>query len=344
MAESRARQRWKMLAAAVRGNCNFVSSGSIREFSTFNLVQFRRQEDRIWNSVYIPSLSWCPGLEVRAPPEAKSEKSAPNESRIDIDSLIGFNNTGNVCIWPSEEVAAFWCARNPGVFRGKSVLELGAGMTGLAGLTVALTSDPEMVVLTDGNSEATNNIQLIVDRNENILKHPVLVTCYRWGSTHVTLKSHPALPTHGISAVTNGIRSQSALTNEIQAQPYLANHPANQNVLNKPTTPQHFDVIMAHDCFFFDESRDLLVQSILTLLPVGGCGYFFAPSRDGTLQKFLERLATESAYMGASFDVAVSRDYDPQVTEAASEAMSNMSNVFIAELHYPLLVTLQRRL
>ena len=54
--------------------------------------------------------------------------------------MLGFNNTGNVCIWPSEEVLVHWVLSRPTLFDGLRVCEIGGGMASLAGLAVALTS------------------------------------------------------------------------------------------------------------------------------------------------------------------------------------------------------------
>lgn len=54
--------------------------------------------------------------------------------------MLGFNNTGNVCVWPAEEALAAWCLGRAAHFDGKRVLELGGGMASLAGLAVARAS------------------------------------------------------------------------------------------------------------------------------------------------------------------------------------------------------------
>ena len=51
------------------------------------------------------------------------------------------------------------------IVAGKSVIELGAGMTALAGLIVAAECHPERIVLTDGNEKAVENIGVIIENN-----------------------------------------------------------------------------------------------------------------------------------------------------------------------------------
>ena len=84
---------------------------------------------------------------------------------VSLDTMMGFNNTGNVCVWPSEEVLARYCLRNPEQFRGKSVIELGGGMSCLAGLLLALTGVPSSVRLTDGNKTSVENVRRIIEAN-----------------------------------------------------------------------------------------------------------------------------------------------------------------------------------
>jgi len=105
--------------------------------------------------------------------------------QLGVARLAGYNNTGNVCVWPSEEVLAYHCLSEQagsGRFSGRRVLELGGGMTGLAGLLLAATAGPAAVHLTDGNSNSVDNLERIVARNKDKVKDEVVVTVgqLRW--------------------------------------------------------------------------------------------------------------------------------------------------------------------
>lgn len=97
------------------------------------------------------------------------------ETRQSHEALLGFNNTGNVCIWPAEEVLAKYSLDHLELFRyttdklrygrtcsplrarGKRVLELGSGMTAFAGILVALYGGATSVALTDGNETSVED-------------------------------------------------------------------------------------------------------------------------------------------------------------------------------------------
>ncbi|XP_075233820.1 calmodulin-lysine N-methyltransferase [Lycorma delicatula] len=95
--------------------------------------------------------------------------------------LMGFNNTGNICVWPSEEVLAYYVLCNRKFFDDKTVLELGGGMTCLAGLLVAKFTSASFIHLTDGNISSVENVCAIVKQNR--LENSSRVSCsvLQWG-------------------------------------------------------------------------------------------------------------------------------------------------------------------
>ncbi|GBM39135.1 Calmodulin-lysine N-methyltransferase [Araneus ventricosus] len=94
--------------------------------------------------------------------------------RITCDELKGFDNTGNVCIWPSEEVLTYYCMKNKELFGGNSVCELGGGMACLSGLAIAATAGAKEVFVTDGNMRCVENVKCIIEQNRQY-----------FGATHV---------------------------------------------------------------------------------------------------------------------------------------------------------------
>ncbi|ELR15726.1 CDNA: fis, clone, putative [Acanthamoeba castellanii str. Neff] len=65
--------------------------------------------------------------------------------------LAGFDNTGNICVWPSEEVLAYYCLQNPEQLR--------------LGLVAATHLSCASVLITDGNDKATQNLACSVKHN-----------------------------------------------------------------------------------------------------------------------------------------------------------------------------------
>lgn len=93
---------------------------------------------------------------------------------LTVQDLAGFDNSGNVRLWPCEELLAY-LIYGPLQHRVRKtkILELGAGMTALAGLVVIWNSYLEFrnleheseIHLTDGNERCVANIGEVVKRN-----------------------------------------------------------------------------------------------------------------------------------------------------------------------------------
>ncbi|EFA09570.1 calmodulin-lysine N-methyltransferase isoform X1 [Tribolium castaneum] len=173
-----ARRRWAILAKALKSPVGSEPSSptdefSLRRISSFMLLQTQQlrphDHKRTWYSYSIRI-----GL---------SEYSIVIGHRIrtfSAEDLMGFNNTGNICIWPSEETLSYYVCSNLAQFADKTILELGGGMSCLAGLFAAKYAAPKAVTVTDGNKHSVENVQAALDYNQ--FACPVDCKLLKWGS------------------------------------------------------------------------------------------------------------------------------------------------------------------
>ncbi|KAG8310084.1 calmodulin-lysine N-methyltransferase-like isoform X3 [Homalodisca vitripennis] len=177
-----ARKRWKLLARALHRNKEETDQLSediisVRRITSFGLMNLRQLEN-ISNDLDALWFEYSTNIHQ----ETFSLKIRHLIKMITPVELMGFNNTGNVCVWPSEEVLAYYALCNKEAFDGKTILELGGGMTCLAGLLIAKYTQASNVCLTDGNISSVANVRNIMD--ENGFKDSSRISCavLKWGN------------------------------------------------------------------------------------------------------------------------------------------------------------------
>ncbi|KAI0233807.1 Calmodulin-lysine N-methyltransferase [Lamellibrachia satsuma] len=169
------KKRWKILADVIKQSIEIDTlTVSVRRFHSFGLLKTEHvctDEDKqhIWY------LYTCPAF------PKFSAQIRLYKKPFSMTELRGFNNTGNVCVWPAEEVLAYFCLQRSSQFKGRHVCELGGGMTSLAGLAVATYSEACQVTLTDGNEQSVKNVEVIIQENKDVFaSKEVMSRVLRW--------------------------------------------------------------------------------------------------------------------------------------------------------------------
>lgn len=162
---NKAQRRWRLLARALTRSpelsMELEDEISVRRFTSFDLVK----PILIENTLADPVSTWYDYRTILDHESFEVKVRRINKKSFTANELMGFNNTGNVCVWPSEECLAYYLLKNPQLCRNKTVLELGGGMSCLAGVYVAKYCEPAGVTLTDGNVTSVDNVRCIVARN-----------------------------------------------------------------------------------------------------------------------------------------------------------------------------------
>ena len=313
-----AKKRWNILRRAVvdaAAETEPISNDdvSVRRFSSFDLFRIRRVPDPdLHKSVDDPSAAplvkrrlltdgeyikddRVNGVDERwfhydladfdhAPIKISLPTSSQKPNLHDLANFGEVDNTGNVCVWPAEEVLAFYLARHPEIVQDKVTLELGGGMTCLAGLVAAKWAGARRVVLTDGNAKAVENV-------ERILKVNGLTDNTNDANNDATNLSkqtteHIKLTTDLSKRTTD---NQSSVSNALAR---LLRWDAVQ--VNASDLQRSVDVIFAADCLFFDAFRQSLVDALDYLLIADSLAaeiptaLIMAPRRKNTLTDFVD--------------------------------------------------------
>ncbi|XP_039893069.1 calmodulin-lysine N-methyltransferase [Simochromis diagramma] len=171
-----ARARWTLLRQVLRQKQvenPEVKQVSVRRFATFDLFSRKRLVARDHSDT--SDDQWVEYRSVYFPEYSALLRDNMGPLRVN-EVLNSFDNTGNVCVWPSEEVMAHYCLQKRHMFKG-AVCELGGGMTCLGGLMVAICADVTEVLLSDGNEKSIQNVRGLVEKNRQAGK---------FGSTYVS--------------------------------------------------------------------------------------------------------------------------------------------------------------
>ncbi|EGT48210.1 hypothetical protein CAEBREN_08493 [Caenorhabditis brenneri] len=114
-------------------------------------------------------------------------KFIPPKTSISLHSLAsGFDNTGNVRIWPGSEALAWVIQRNPSsvLAPGNRILELGAGFLGLSSFLIAKLFPDSTVWVTDGNLESIRSLEQVKNANPEF-RSRVHIKQLIWGQDHL---------------------------------------------------------------------------------------------------------------------------------------------------------------
>ena len=107
MSNKKALKRWDILAEVIKTKNSQLDDGSKRSFQSYNIVKIEPcydEEESGWKRVSYKDVS----VQVRY-----------LSSKLELNQLVGFNNTGNICVWPSEESLAIYCINNLHAFQVK---------------------------------------------------------------------------------------------------------------------------------------------------------------------------------------------------------------------------------
>lgn len=243
---SKSRLRWEMISSALKGQVlNNKNPASIRRFSSFCLFDKKEvnlsgenPDDEKW--FYFSLNDKDINFKIKL-------KLASN--KIPIREIFhSFDNSGCCYVWPAEETLSYFCIKNNFLFNNLKVCELGCGCVAFAGLSVAISSFADYVLLTDGNIRCIENVNQIIKENQE-----------SFGQTKVECKQ--------LKWTLMNSDNEDEISDDLKSK---------------------FDVILCSDCLYFEKSHQMLLETIYSLLNDKGICIITAPLRQHTFKDFMK--------------------------------------------------------
>jgi predicted nicotinamide N-methyase len=140
----------------------------LNEFSAVDLNLFKKKmindkELKIvyeaTNEIFKPNIKKFDEIQIIKPITTLSKSDLLKYYQEKVD------NTGNLQLWPCEEILTLYCLFNDQKFLNKRIIELGAGFSGLCSLAIKKNLDIGEIYITDGNSKSVEALERNVALN-----------------------------------------------------------------------------------------------------------------------------------------------------------------------------------
>ncbi|KAF7220197.1 calmodulin-lysine N-methyltransferase [Nothobranchius furzeri] len=362
-----AQARWTLLRQVLRqkqSDSPEVKQVSVRRFATFDL--FRRKQVAAQDRSNTSDDQWVEYRSVYFPEYSAFLRDNLGPLRVN-EVLNSFDNTGNVCVWPSEEVMAHYCLQKRHIFKCH-----------VSPVSLTAIPPPSRCELLSRSSfhngtpggglwQSTRTSSSWLGRMSRYMVMSLLCACVQmfapskkcfWFCSFVRCclipLSFSCLPGSqvAISADVKEVLLSDGNEKSIQnvrgllernrlAGKFGSTHVFSRVVrwdceMDISALEGHFDVVMCADCLFLDQYRASLVDAVRRLLRPNGTALVFAPLRGETLTRFCQLAQQVGLY------VSQRQQYDAQVWGVHLKMLKEGKQVYDENIHYPLLITLTK--